>query len=61
VPAEFADGRADVVLAVKDGSGQELFHNFRLSVAQGPQEPQSDDARAPGVSPSGRRMPPKRP
>ncbi len=35
VPATFADKTADVIVSVKDGSGQEIFHTFALSVGDG--------------------------
>ena len=31
VPANFADGEANVILAIADASGQEIFHTFRIT------------------------------
>jgi hypothetical protein len=51
VPGDFAEREADVLLSLRDDSGQEAFHSFRLAIVDGNALPKAiavDAAVAPG-------------
>jgi predicted Zn finger-like uncharacterized protein len=47
VPADFAEPQADVIVAVSDASGQEIFHSFALAVPAAVKPPAPPDKPLP--------------